>query len=385
MNKAKSYALTLLIFVVVSVSVTSIFVYNKVNQDYGEKFFFGVTYGKNSVEEAKILIDKVKDYTNLFIINSYPITTDYTDSEILNEICDYAAKSDLYFIVYFFSLIAGDWQQEWIDTATQTWGEKFLGVYLRDEPGGRQIEQYEDVIKNAVDYSEAANNFVNTISSTPSMQFLNGKHVPVFTSDFVLYYYDYLAGYDTVFTEFGWNNTRIREICLCRGAARMLNKEWGVIITWTYIQPPYIGSGTEIYQDMLTAYDAGAKYVVVFDYPQHPVDNQYGILTDEHFLAMEKFWKHVTSSSNEVQKITAKVAYILPNYYGWGMRRPDDKIWGIWEADEKSLIIWDNLKKLETKYGLNLDIIYDDPKYSFRSRNYHNRYYQRYSWNAKIS
>ena len=211
------------------------------------------------------------------------------------------------------------------------------------------------------------------------MQFLNGKGVPVFTSDFVLYYFDYLAGYDTVFAEFGWNNSRIREIALCRGAAKTLNKDWGVIITWTYMQLPYIGGGAEIYQDMVTAYDAGAKYVVVFDYPQYPIDNQYGILTDEHFLAMEQFWEYV-SCSNEVEKITAQVAYVLPNYYGWGMRRPDDMIWGLWEADEKSSIIWENLNKLETKYGLKLDIIYDDPRYNPKGK-----YYQVYPWNATIN
>jgi len=380
MNLNKLVGLTLLTILIISVSVTSIYYYYRVrDEDSKEKFFFGVTYGQNTVQEAKVLIDKVKNYTNLFIVNSYPITTNNTDPEVLNEICDYAAKSDLYFIVYFFSFLAGDWQQEWVDTARQTWGKKFLGIYLRDEPGGRQIE-LGDVIENASTYGEAAENFVKTISSTFSMQFLNGKGVPVFTSDFALYYYDYLTGYDTVFAEFGWNNSRIREIALCRGASKMLTKDWGVIVTWTYMQPPYIGSGAEIYQDMVTAYDAGAKYVVVFDYPQYPIDNQYGILRDEHFLAMEQFWEYVSSCSNEVEKITAQVAYILPNYYGWGMRRPDDKIWGLWEADEKSSIIWENLNKLETKYGLKLDIVYDDPRYDIKGN-----YYQTYLWNATIT
>ncbi|MCW4031714.1 MAG: hypothetical protein NWE80_05050 [Candidatus Bathyarchaeota archaeon] len=380
MRITKFVGFILISILVISVIVTSIYVYFRVgNEDSKEMFFFGVTYGQNTVDEAKVLMDKVKNYTNLFIINSYPITTNNTDPEVLNEICDYAAKSDLYFIVYFFSFLAGDWQQQWVDTARQKWGEKFLGVYLRDEPGGRQME-LGDVVENASTYDEAAENFVKTISSAFSMQFLNGKGVPVFTSDFTLYYYDYLTGYDTVFAEFGWNNSRIREIALCRGASKMLNKDWGVIVTWTYMQPPYIGSGTEIFQDMVTAYDAGAKYVVVFGYPQYPIDNPNGILTDEHFLAMEQFWHYVSSRSNEVEKITAQVAYILPNYYGWGMRHPNDKIWGLWEADEKSSIIWENLNKLETKYGLILDIIYDDPRYDIRGK-----YYQTYLWNATIN
>ncbi|HUS89924.1 MAG TPA: hypothetical protein VMW91_11300, partial [Desulfosporosinus sp.] len=118
MNITKPVALILLTFLVISASITSIFVHNQINRDSKEEFFFGVTYGQNTLEEAKILIDKVKNYTNLFIINSYPITTNNTDPDVLNEICDYAAKSDLYFIVYFFSFHpdAGDWQQEWVDT-----------------------------------------------------------------------------------------------------------------------------------------------------------------------------------------------------------------------------------------------------------------------------
>jgi hypothetical protein len=114
----------------------------------------------------------------------------------------------------------------------------------------------------------------------------------------------------------------------------------------------------------------------MFDYEK---ENQKGILTEEHFRAMEQFWEYVSSNSNK-EKIKAQVAYILPNYYGWGMRHPDDKIWGIWDADEKSSIIWENLNKLETKYGLLLDIIYDDPQYDIKES-----YYQTFVWNATIN
>ncbi|TRZ50475.1 MAG: hypothetical protein D4S01_06610 [Dehalococcoidia bacterium] len=378
MNITKTVALTLLTILVISASITSIFVYNQIKQDSKEEFFFGVTYGQNTIEEAKILIDQVKNYTNLFIINSSPITTN-TNPLILNEICDYAAKANLHFIVYFFSFLSGPWQQEWLDIAKQTWGEKFLGVYLRDEHGGRQIDLREP-IREASNYSDAATQFIQTISTSFSMKLLHDKTVPVFTSDFTLYHYDYLAGFNTVFAEFGWNNSRVREIALCRGAANMLKEDWGTIITWTYMQPPYIANSTEIYQDMVTAYNAGAKYVIVFNYPQYPEDNQYGILNDEHFSAMKQFWYYAASCPRGAEKITAQVAYLLPKDYGWGMRRLDDKIWGIWDADEKSQIIWENLNKLETKYGLKLDIIYDDARYNPQWK-----YYQVYLWNATIN
>jgi hypothetical protein len=374
----KLAGVALLSILIISVGTLSIYLYCRNSAENSEeKFFFGVTYGQNTVEEAKLLIDKVKNYTNLFIVDSYPITTNYTTPQVLNEICDYAAKANLHFIVYFFSFLAGPWQQEWLDTAEQTWGEKFLGVYLRDEPGGRQIELAETV-ENASSYSDAATKFVQRISTTFSVDFLTKRGVPIFTSDFALYWFDYLAGYNIVFAELGSNNSRIREIALCRGAGNMLKKDWGAIVTWTYNQPPYIANGTEIYQDMVTAYNAGANYVIVFDYPQYPADNPYGILTEEHFSAMEQFWDYANSFPRGVE--TAEVAYVLPKDYGWGMRNPDDSIWGIWAADEKAPIIWANLNKLETKYGLKLDVIYDDPRYSFKGK-----YYPVYSWNATIN
>jgi hypothetical protein len=379
MKITKLAGVTFLIILAISVIVASLVYHQVENGNSEEKFFFGVTYGQNTVEEAKLLIDKVKNYTNLFILDSHSITTNNTTPQVLNEICDYAAKADLHFIVYFFSFLSGPWQQEWLDTAKQRWGEKFLGIYLRDEPGGRQLELAE-VVENASSYSDAADIFVNTISSTFSVQFLNGKDAPVFTSDFALYWFDYLAGYNTVFAELGSNNSRVQEIALCRGAANILEKDWGAIITWTYDKPPYIANDTEIYQDMVTAYDAGAKYVIVFNYPQYPADNPYGTLTDKHFSAMERFWNYISSYPRDAQRTTGQVAYVLPKDYGWGMRRLDDNIWGIWGPDEKSPIIWENLNKLVTKYGLKLDIIYDDPQYNFERK-----YNQAYTWNATIN
>lgn len=378
MKKIRRFILILLIVLVISAFFASLgHIFLKENEVTNE-FYFGVSYGQNSFEEAKILIDKVKNYTNLFIINSYPITTNYTSPQILNQICDYATQSDLHFIVYFFSFLAGDWQQDWVDFAQNRWGDNFLGVYLRDEPGGRQIEKREPV-KNASSYEDAAKSYVKTISSYFSNQFLNNKNIPIFVSDFALYYYDYLAGFDTVFAEFGWNNSRTREVGLCRGAADILGKEWGAIITWTYMHPPYIGNGEEVFQDFLTAYNAGAKYVVLFDYPQYPEDNHYGILTNEHFVAMRQFWEYTLVNPSEAQAVNNRVAYIIPNYYGWGMRHLDDKIWGIWNPDEKSSIIWNNMIKLESKYGLRLDIIYDDPSTEGKRK-----YYQTYYWNSMI-
>jgi hypothetical protein len=102
-------------------------------------FFFGVSYGQNTTAQAKGLIDKVKGYTNFFLINSWDITINET---ALNEVADYAVASNMYFMVYFdfISNTTYPWHQTWLDTAKQHWGDKFLGVYLYDEPGGKQVE-----------------------------------------------------------------------------------------------------------------------------------------------------------------------------------------------------------------------------------------------------
>jgi hypothetical protein len=51
----------------------------------------------------------------------------------------------------------------------------------------------------------------------------------------------------------------------------------------------------------------------------------------------------------------------MPENYGWGMRSVDDRIWGVWPADDHSVIIWNDLQKLISKYDDSFDIIYDSP------------------------
>jgi hypothetical protein len=264
-------------------------------------------------------------------------------------------------------------------------GDKFLGVYLFDEPGGKQIdtggwnENIVQVFKNTSDYRDAANLFVNSIASINSTIDVKKRSIPMFTSDYALYWFDYLAGYDTVFAEFGWNHSRIQQLALCRGAAKVQNKQWGVIITWTYITPPYLESGTEMLKDMITAYRAGANYLIVFNYPKIK-NNPYGILTEDHFAAMERFWNEIHSFPRIVfGEREGEVAFALPKDYGWGMRNPFDKIWGIWPPDNLSPLIWDKMIRLIDRYGPKLDIIYDDPRFDFEGK-----YLKIYSWNSTI-
>jgi hypothetical protein len=352
---------------------------NRVEDD----LFFGVSYGgQASVEDAKILIDRVKNYTNFFLVNSYDLTTNET---ALNEVCNYAAQANLKFIVYFdfISRIAYPWHQTWLDTASARWGDNFLGIHLSDEPGGKQIDTQKYYTK-AANYSDAANRFVNNISSTNSMVDAKNKSIPLFTSDYALYWWDYLAGYDTVFAELGWNLSSNQQIALCRGAANMQGKDWGAIIVWKYYSPPYLGNASEIYGDMVSAYRAGAKYVVVFDYPTYPETNPYGILSEEHLAAMEQFWNYVKTTPRDAGgKVKGEVALVLPKDYGWGMRRTayitHDRIWGVFPEDEKAPLILNNTAKLLDTYGLKLDVIYGDARFGYKSK-----YRMVYFWNSTI-
>jgi hypothetical protein len=355
--------------------------YSSKNEVSEEEFFFGVSFGGNKTSQAKLLIDRVKGYTNLFLINSWEASINET---ALNEICEYAVDAELKFMVFFdyLSHIGYPWHLTWLDAAKERWDGEFLGVYLYDEPGGRQIDSGDweggdnDYIERVSDYTEAAEFFVTHISSTWSLQDLKNRNVTAFTSDYALYWFDYLAGYDAVFVELGWNHSRTQQISLGRGAANVQEKEWGAIITWTYQNPPYLGNETEILEDMKTAYRAGAKYLIVFNYPTDPLGNPYGILTDEHFDAMESFWETIHSpQQGSLEKVEAEAAFVLPKDYGWGMRWVNDNIWfPEWGSDDRSPLIWENMNKLIERHGLKLDIIYDDPRFSFEEK-YANIYF----------
>ena len=62
------------------------------------------------------------------------------------------------------------------------------------------------------------------------------------------------------------------------------------------------------------------------------------------------------------------------------MRHINDRMWGLWDAPNNSTQIWDNLNKLTDKYGLNLDIVYEDQNVSIQGL-----YSQTYLWNSTIN
>jgi hypothetical protein len=73
---------------------------------------------------------------------------------------------------------------------------------------------------------------------------------------------------------------------------------------------------------------------------------------------MKNFWSEIKTNPKQ-ENFPAKTAYVLPKDYGFGFRNPTDKIWGLWEADNKSAQIYKDATELLAQYGTNLDIVYE--------------------------
>jgi hypothetical protein len=152
------------------------------------KFYIGVECGYNNVTLCKALIDKVKNYTNLFVIGSTDIVK---NASLLNDVVDYTCHAGMHFAVYFspiqnytdlgenatisITLLNGTITQlpsyqsslpmAWIKNATSKYGDRFLGAYIFDEPGGNQIDGGVQRVANTTSeqsYQSMANAFVGT-------------------------------------------------------------------------------------------------------------------------------------------------------------------------------------------------------------------------------
>jgi hypothetical protein len=375
--KRKSLA-SLVSVLIVALLILNFGLLNKPKIEKYPDFFVGVDVAYADLVAIKKLIDQVSSYTNTFVIGSTGITYNVTK---LNEICNYVYDRGMYFMIYMHQNPEQlDTQRQWVENAKSIWPQNFIGLYAHDEPGGRTLDksEYRVFIEAADNYTDAADMYVKQLKEIlrHTREYpINSGNLTLFTSDYAFYWFDYKAGYDVVFAEFGWNYSRQLNVALDRGAATVQNKDWGVMITWIYNNPPYIESGKELYEDMILAYNNGAKYILVFDTNKNYTE---GILEEEHFEALEQFWQYTQDNPRNNLQIEKRVAFVLPKGYGYGFRGPDDKIWGLWEDDAFSLEISHHLGYLLEEYGPKLDIIYDDDiKYS-------ELYSKYFFWNGTI-
>ena len=406
------------------------------------KAYVGIAYAGNSVAQGEALIDKVKGYTNLFVLQSGLLQRDLKS---VNELGDYAVSAGMYFLPYFGNYIQASFAP-WLENAKQKWGTHLVGVYYGDEPGGKMLDDYViyqdlatgdsitktkygdivvqqtngivinyelsgaikldepaaaisgsdidsevtfypngtvDVVKPATD-GFSFNSYQELESIRPfkdlndtaqrfcdrdktSIDFLKNS-TQVFTSDYALYQFDYSSGYDVVLGQIGWNMSLTQQLSLMRGAANLEHKDWGIFITWKYQGPDfYLDNGTEILNQMRTAYECGSKYFVLFNY--YDSDNGTdGTMKPEHFQALKTFWSDVVKNPQEVQgSIKADSVLVLPANYGWGARWQEDHIWGIFNADKKTTQIWNLMQATLQEHGLKTDIVCDDAQFPLPS------------------
>lgn len=383
MNRRFVFVCALLAIVVILLSIFAVNGFFSHPDAKGREFYVGVEYAyADDAAQLKALVDKVKDYTNLFVIGSIAISF---NRSALDESCDYIAQSGLSFIVLFTGLDRYNWTgnctiRDWMADAQQRYGDKFLGIYKMDEPGGNQLDQgYSTIIHKATSYSNASENYVDYLSQM--LDYYHPYTPRIFTGDYALHWFDYKAGYTTVLGEFVGNESRQRIIAQTRGAASAFQRDWGVVVNWKYDTVPYLESGSELYSDLALAYSAGAKYAVVFSYP-NITDRSYGILTDEHFMALQKFWHNLHKDPASFGQKPAQATYILPKDYGFGFRYAGDHIWGLFPSDMLSAKIYSDVQTLTARYGVGLDILYDEPEVTAQLLgNYSSVFY----WNQSIT
>jgi hypothetical protein len=133
------------IILIVLIGLVAVINYASLSKNSDSKpFYVGVTFGGNTTADAKLLIDKVKNYTNLFVLQSGTLQRNNT---AMDEIGDYAIASGLHFAVYS-GVDAAFQSTDWINAAKQRWGDQFLGIYYNDELGGKMLDSYSQMSLN---------------------------------------------------------------------------------------------------------------------------------------------------------------------------------------------------------------------------------------------
>jgi hypothetical protein len=373
--RIKTLALVVTITILAVFLLEHFFVTSLETEEENLELYFGIDVAYTDMKAIQNLIDEISSYTNLFIIGSTGVSHNKTNLETISQ---YLVEKDMNFIVYTHE----PYTLEMIKKIEEKYPYHFLGIYFDDELGGKQLDIYKwRVVEEAQSNSDAANKFVEGVNKWLTINQTRNRTFPyspsdfrLYTSDYSLYWFDYKAGYDVVFAEFGWNYSRQLNVALNRGAANVQNKDWGTIITWTYNNPPYIESGTELYNDLMLAYENQAKYIIIFDTNEEYTES---ILREEHLEAMKQFWEYTQKNPRKVEN-KKRVAFVLPKDYGYGFRGPEDKIWGLWHNDLHSLEISYHLGAFLEQYKTELDIIYDDEiKYLDLYRKY-------FYWNGTI-
>ena len=213
----------LLAFVVICLAVSLVvlnFGFLTESQIEVPDFFVGISVAYADIDVIKALIDEVSAYTNVFVIGGTGISV---FEEKLDEVCKYLVDKDMHFVIY----VESHRYLDLVGEVEKRFGDNFLGVYFDDEQGGRQLDKFKyRWVTEADNNTDAADQFVYHLHWWLNIKEFRDTELPyapsdfrLFTADYALYWFDYLAGYNVVLSEFGWNYSRQINVALNRGAA----------------------------------------------------------------------------------------------------------------------------------------------------------------------
>jgi hypothetical protein len=171
--------------------------------------FVGVSIGYGDEDVVYKIADATAGYTNLVILGSLTVTS---DTAKLTRVCDYLYQKGFYFIIYVgFStyefLPPRGPDTQFFNQTVGRWGDRFLGVYLFDELGGKQLDVNQTVkplsrgtvpdlfidTNNYVYVSEAYVSSIIGVVQISMQQWYYPPYPKLFISDYALYWYDYSA------------------------------------------------------------------------------------------------------------------------------------------------------------------------------------------------
>lgn len=138
----QKFVLSVVIITILLIGLIAFMGYTSLSGNGKEKkpFLVGVTFGGNNTQDAKTLIDKVANYTNLFVLQSGELMR---DKAAVMEIGDYAVSCGLHFAAFFESgVLYPAKDASWLEFAQERWGSMFAGAYYGDELGGKVLDTY---------------------------------------------------------------------------------------------------------------------------------------------------------------------------------------------------------------------------------------------------
>ena len=254
MKRAKAFSvLAVLLAIIIVALFGAVNVSSAISGEAGENqsFHVGVTFGGDNSGDAKILIDKVKDYTNLFVVASGPLQGNIAE---LENTCDYAVKSGLDIIVYFGSYETNrDKTAAFIDTAQERWGSHFLGIYYGDEPSGKALDGIMrlDNVPNIGNMSVSSHDVTVSQTSNSVMTSKSFFYSPDFSGQINVQYADFMSSNYTT-TNYFPNGT----IALAKNNEYLIYLTNGTVLKQTSSpnenNESWLWNGTILYQEGLS-------------------------------------------------------------------------------------------------------------------------------------